>query len=1578
MTSRSRLIVVMLAAAALFAYAVAAETPVGALQGRVTAADTGQALAGIWVHARPRVPMTGSDSQRTRTRADGSFRIARLPAGDYEVQPATNVYDNDAVSLSVVEGRVASAEMRLEPNDPFLNLNIHQHNYLPTEEPKVSLHGFRQGDEVKMQLFAVDTDTLLRDHGHELRDLLDPVSDSNEPGHFKKLRRTGLRPVHAWTHRIIERDAEGVFYNTLRLDRRKPGVYLLSAQGEKKEALGWLTVTDLALVTKTAENQVLAYTVDLVHGKPVPGVQVQLFANKASIRSAVTDGKGLAELRVPGNDELIAVGRRGDSIAYLRMYRYGNDTPQKYRVYTYTDRPVYRPGHHVWFKGIARRMQGTGYVAPAARSADVEITDVQGTTIWEGSVDLNAGGSFHGELDLPSEVRSGTYSLTVRIDGERHDDSFAVASYRKPEWKVEIATPKPRYVRGDTVPVTLSAHYYFGSPVVEGKVRYTVFRSPYWRGWFGEELEELDEDSEFYDSGGEVVAEGELITDSGGAAHFEFPTAIDKNDDHYSDYQYEISAEVTDASDRMASGSGRVIVSRGEISMRAHPVRYVVAPGEASEVVAQVTDLNEKPVAGTAVSAVASIEVGDGKQARKHWVADQKLTSDDKGEVRIPVKPDRTGLVQVSFTTKDSRGNAVEASTEIWCSTAEGADEGPHRASLSVIPDRKLYHIGDTAQLLINAGEPGSTALLTIEAERILKVLQVPLTRKSTVVRLPVTRELEPNVFVNVCFVRKKEFVSSDARLNVNTDAHRLKVTVESDRETYRPRETATFRIRTTNDAGKPVSAECSFGLVDEAVYAIKEDSPKALWRAFYPRRQNSVNTEYSFPTVYLGDAGKDGSGETVRKEFPDTVAWEPVVRTDRSGQATVTVPLKDSLTTWRATVLAHTDATEVGRATDTILTTRELVLRLQTPRVFTEGDRLTVSAVAHNYTPSAQEVSVELTVGSRQSAVGSRQSSVAGVKILGDARKRVQVEPGESERVEWEIEATSAGTATLTAVANAGRFSDGMELKVPVRPFVREQVVYRAGSVAEQAANEEFRIDGDAIGGGLELRLSPSLGGALIGALDYLATYPYGCTEQTLSSFLPNLAIQGTLKRLDVRRPELEQKLPAMVQAGLIRLYNYQHDDGGWGWWEYDKSDPWMTAYVLIGLQMAREAGYEINDQIYANGLRHATDMAASTQIGPNEGMLLAYALVRGKAVQAARPLLNRIPDSTKRRAQEMLRFRSLGYALLALEGTGRPEDRRLAERLMADAWTKAVTQNGLAHWEEQRLNEWDWDAPQDVESTAVMMQAALELTPDHLQLPNVARWLLLKRNGPRWQSTRDTAWIILAMGRYLESRSELRPSYKLNVLLNGKEVHAGEVSPGDALGETVVKLPVTALQPDNRVEIRKDGEGSLYYALQVTTQVRAPSFAPESTVAGLTIQREYFRLTSRKDGQGRISVVPDGKEVRSMKVGDRLLVRLTLRTEHRLDYLMVEDPLPAGFEVQDRGEVERYDWGYWWSHHDFRDDRASFFIRSMEKGKHTIEYYVRPEMAGRIRLLPAVLSDMYIPSTRASTADATLEVKR
>src|SRR5207245_6173098 len=158
---------------------------------------------------------------------------------------------------------------------------------------------------------------------------------------------------------------------------------------------------------------------------------------------------------------------------------------------------------------------------------------------------------------------------------------------------------------------------------------------------------------------------------------------------------------------------------------------------------------------------------------------------------------------------------------------------------------------------------------------------------------------------------------------------------------------------------------------------------------------------------------------------------------------------------------------------------------------------------------------------------------------------------------------------------------SDAVEMTMDIVPHGLKQTMGNVTTLTQNDADQTVSLDlpmqPDIQARTLRIEASPSVAGTLFGALDYLTSFPYGCTEQTMSSFLPNIVVAQALKDVPSAKIGASNDLDKKVQRGQDRLYAYQHDDGGWGWWKDDKSDPFMTAYVVVGLTLAGHAGYQI-----------------------------------------------------------------------------------------------------------------------------------------------------------------------------------------------------------------------------------------------------------------------------------------------------------------------------------------------------------------------------------------------------------------
>ena len=383
-----------------------------------------------------------------------------------------------------------------------------------------------------------------------------------------------------------------------------------------------------------------------------------------------------------------------------------------------------------------------------------------------------------------------------------------------------------------------------------------------------------------------------------------------------------------------------------------------------------------------------------------------------------------------------------------------------------------------------------------------------------------------------------------------------------------------------------------------------------------------NANREPPSASTPVEDADDDGAfgggadvetpdGPVVRKNFADTALWVGSLSTDDEGFATVEIDMPENLTTWKICTWAVSHGTRVGQGEAEIITRKNVILRMQTPRFAIEKDEVVLSANVHNYLPDAVSFAISIVLPE-------------GLLETSDPITRnVTIEPNGEARVDWRAKVRGEGEARVQMIASSDVESDAMELAFPCKVHGAERTESWAGTVARDKDSASVKVDIPAERrvdqSQLTVQYSPSLAVAMVDALPYLAAYPYGCTEQTLNRFVPAVVTRKTLldmdlnlaairdKRTNLNAQELgdpaqrsaqwkrfdrnpvfdEEELDAMVAAGITRLSNMQLPDGGWGWFGGGNSYPHTTAVVVHGLQVAQKSEADIPPDLVASGLR-------------------------------------------------------------------------------------------------------------------------------------------------------------------------------------------------------------------------------------------------------------------------------------------------------------------------------------------------------------------------------------------------------
>jgi len=1530
---------------AVLGLAMAQETPVGTVEGRVMSSDTGRpiAQANVWLSPEKEDGV----SKSAQTDENGCFRFSDIPAGSYTVEAAGRVHNMPPLKITVREGKLEKLTLPLKAGQPYLNLYIPQRIFLSKEKPKMVLDGFTVSEDAVITLHKVNKDKLFSGESKFIyKILMEPWNNSTRQ---QLLNNPALEAPASKKVKITKRDCEGAYQQQIALEPQEAGIYLVTASVGQLEGMSWIVVSNIGLVTKENGRDLVAYVAKLDSGEPVAGAAVKILSGQKFTSSGLTNGegtyKGRSTIPVPGEPEnRLIFAYQGDSIAYVTSYT-NEIEAGKPALYAYTDRPIYRPGQLVYFKGIVRHLSGDAYRLPQQGEARVQVHDRRGTLVYAGRFSLTRFGSFYGQFTLPEYASTGEYSLACSFAGHTQTVSFAVAEYRKPEFAVTVEMPKKRCVQGEMIKAKIQAAYYFGAPVAGAEVRYQVFCSDYWF-WPGEE--ELEWGYGDYGSNGAVVLEGKIRTNTGGAAEIPFPAEWKQaaENDGATDRKFTVSVIATEPGGREATAEGSIIATQGEFKVCLEPEQSMVAAGEPARFKVSAFDYESRPRSGVKLTVEASqVRWREGVESYAR-VERVKVLTYVSGRASFNFTPPEPGSYRIRAAGQDEKGNQIKASTWIWVT---GRDEfsGYRYPELEVILDKKVYAPGEVAKVLINSKEEDKTALLTVEGRHLFASRLIKLTNKSTLIEIPVLPEYRPNFYLSVCYVKDKRFISQTDGAKVSLKEQTLKLTVTPPKKNYEPGEEVTCLLKTVNAANKPVQAEVSLGVVDEAIYALRQDSTEPILDFFYAPQYNMVVTNYSFPEVYLSGDKSAPAAVAVRKKFVDTAYWRANIVTDVKGEAKISFKMPDNLTAWRFTARACTYGTAVGEYTTNVICSKNFLVRLQAPRFLVSEDEAVISALVHNYLPEKKRVTVTL--------------KAQGIKVNDRLSRTVTVPSAGVKQVTWRVCPSRLGKVSLTAYATCTGAKDAVELTLPVHPRGQRYVQTLAGSSTGGVVYEKLVVRPGAVPGAgeISLRFSPSLSAALLGSLEYLAQYPYGCVEQTMSAFLPDVVVWRTLKSLGLYHPELEKELPAMVGKGLNRLYDLQNgDNGGWGWCRYGQEDLWMTSYVVFGLLTAQTAGFEVNKEVLDRGLaaleRQLT--AAGKERENKLFSLYVFSLAgqKEKVRTGLQPILKQ-PGA--------LNSRETALAALTLKEIG---ESKLAQDYLGRLWDQAIVAPNGIYWacrEKKNL-----EVP--TETTALALMAVIKISPEDERITKVVRWILNERRFNRWYSTRDTALILYALSDYLAYTKELQPDFTVDLWHNGQKIKTlrfGKESVFLPEQEVVIR-PGEVSPGENSIRIKMHGKGVLYYTLGLTQYINGGKLAQDSGSSGITVVREYRKLVlHRLEKSGLSRLEPARSTTTTFKNGDVMRVKLIITSPREYRHLLVEDYLPAGGEAFDRGRMEPWEWNYWWVDRDVRDERVTFYVEKLPQGKSVLEYEIRAGIPGVYHAIAPLVESMYQPEIRA-----------
>jgi alpha-2-macroglobulin len=1406
---------------------------------------------------------------------------------------------------------------------------------------------------------------------------------------------------------------------------------------------GVAVVTNLALTAKFSPHESLAAVTRVSDASPVAGADIEVRDGAGTVHwRGVTGGDGSAEF--PGwaslgiepisnwdRPVLHVVARVGTDWTFISSPFQDGIEPYRFNVpyqwlpepasvagSVFSDRGLYRSGDTVYLKGIMRS-RTSGDWSVISDSLRILVRSPRDEVVMNRVVETSPLGTF--DLDWVSTDRAaqGTYVVRVafardslalkREPWERGDlatSTFRLESFRAATFSVEAGSLQEDYIAGDVFEGTVEGRYLFGAEMRRAPVRATLqrrngaFRPPgldgfdfdqYWdRNDYGIYETLIEADTLLSDSG-RLVRRWNLPGHPGGR-----PTLL----------EWEAAVQSPDGQEQV--GRSRLTLHPALYYLGVKPSTAFIDLGRTGRMSADIVSVTPAGAATAATAVRVELirrewnsvrEIGwDGRarwrsESSEILIAAEEIDLDAGRAARLDFQIPQAGSYVVRATGYDIRGNLTSSESPIW---ASGQGYVSWRRSdddlLDLVADKDHYRPGETARILVPSPFEEAMALITVERDGVMQHEVRQLSGSAPQIEIPVTEEFLPNVFVGVVLLSGRSaepalggdvgapaFRAGYVQLPVSADSRRLSVEMTTSADTLRPGAPVTVRFRLTDPRGRGIPGEIAFSAADAGVVDLIGYRLPDPFDAFYGTRPLNVTTaetrahlvrQRSFGQKEEDAGGGGGDPDfLLRRDFRAQAHWEPSIQTDQAGRAQIEFNLPESLTKFRLMASAVGAGHRFGASQTTVVTTLPLVLQPAIPRFARAGDEFEAGVLVSNRT--RQEGEARITV------------SGGGMVFEDTTSVRVLVAAGETRRVAFPGLTGATGDARMVFEATMGSEVDALEVTIPVLESltrVRSGLfASTGGSVVESLRFPASRTPGR---GSLDVTIASTALVGLDGAVQYLFEYPYGCLEQRTSRIKPVLVAGDLLETFQLEALGGDGR--DLVASWLSDLDQFWTGTGFSLWPGGQYNHPYVTAYVLATLVDAREAGFAIDSRRFSEITDAVERSVRNASDRPGYLPEVAWRDSRAFMLLALTRAGRYLETESAALADEYLAdpapsISGIAHVVRALSLQDRLGPRRdalteLVKRRIRVEADGAFALGGAAPG-------YSWIFSSDTRASASALATLAVQGTDRTLAEQLVRGLIERRPVGHWSTTQDNAAVVDGLVAYRDAFEGDDPDLVAAVSLAGTEILSASFE-GPSLATASTRVGTGNVPDESTLTFQKTGDGRLFYSALLETYVATP---PGPASNGLRITRTIEPL-DRAGRQAGPQVQADTPGL-TFTTGD--LVRVTLRLESSTDrnYIVVDDPLPAGLEPVNSdfasaqsGLADLTGSGQWWgsfNHTELRDDRVLLFADYLRPGEHTYRYLARAGAPGTYAWPGTQAEAMYRPAINARGASGRLTVQ-
>lgn len=1337
--------------------------------------------------------------------------------------------------------------------------------------------------------------------------------------------------------------------------------------------------TDIALIAKRGESGVWnAWANNIMTTAPMSGVSLHWLNYQGQVmHTAVTDANGFASFTEDKSVPHLLTASQGKQKSYLKLNSgenlslsafdvSGNATEQGMKGFIYGERGVWRPGDTLF---LSFMLEEGLKPLPNGHPITLEVVDARGKVVFKNNKPLPASKMLAWAVETQADAPTGSWQARVRAGGAVFNQWIRVETIKPNRLKValdfgsEVIRPSARQGESQKLNGSISSAWLHGAPAKNLRAQVDLALKPK-KTTFAKFT-----DFTFDDPTRSVDMEGQTVFDA------------KLNVDGFS----QISLDLRDLSDAPgmlnAVFNTRVYEPGGDFSVdvltqtlspftayvglrlpKGDKARGMLLTDTTHTVTVKSVDADGKPLANRSVnysiykvewrwwwqSGADDLSSYSGRTSM-NLISSGVCETDAKGDGKFNFRINYPDWGRYLVHIEDQEGGHAAGQTMYvdwpgWAGRAQR--ENPEGETMVMMTsDKDVYQPGQAATITF-PGADKAWALVTVEnSGTVLRSWWITTKAGSNEFELDIEEQYAPNVYVSVTLVQPHAQTDNDKpirmygtlRVKVEDPETRLAPVIAM-AESLEPE--SAYTVKVSESKGKKMTY--TLAVVDEGLLGLtrfKTPDPHAY---FYAQEALGVRTWDLYDQVIGaygdamrkalttgGDAEIESAGKKKVNRFTPVVTFLGpfTIEAGKTGSHKLYMP--NYVGAVRVMVVAR-DGDAYGNSEKSVQVKKPLMVLATLPRVLAPGEEVTLPVNVFAMEKSIKDVEIEVKHNGKFTSKGKTSQGIKFTSI-GDEVVNFNLQVGEEE-----------GAARVEVIARSGsetaRYVVDLEIRNPNPPVtVRYTSTLEAGDSWSQA----FDLPGTKGSNTLTIEVSSFKRLNLGDRLNYLIGYPHGCLEQTTSRAFPQLYLEDAVEMTEEQKTRTRQHISAAVQ----RLQSFQLANGGFSYWQGQSNyNDWSSSYAGHFLVEAKQKGYAIPDGVLVRWAKHQDELARnwrypkSAQANSDQGIYQAYRLytlaLYGQPNLGA---MNRLREVNTLSAASRAQL-AAAYVL-----AGRQD---VATQLIAG---NISDPGGLSS-----------DYGSALRDRAVIASALISAKQRSLAAPIVSK-IIDDMNRTAWLSTQESAFALIAIGRFLstESKEAASFSYTYN---------------GNSSGEQNLQKPswLKTLQVNkitgNQLSFTNKSKRTLY--VEITTSGQPKEDRTGASSNGMVLDVRYIN----NEGQG--------VRIDRLEQGTDFIAAVTVKGSPNSRFLRdiaLTQVFPSGWEILNERMLEASGQSFANSasdYRDLRDDRIHTYFNLSSGASAT--FYVRLNAAyiGRFYLPATAVELMYDGNVNARTQGQWIEV--